>query len=429
MKRIIIVALAVLAAVSCDREVAVKEPLEVSSPSPSVQITKVSLNDTQKQYVKAGNVMALRFLGQMYHGENFICSPLSLQYALAMTACGAEGETLQEIIDFLGYGSDGIEALNEYSKILLEQLPAVDLDVKLRMTDALLVNNKFPLRPEFSKTVRDSYYAAVENMDFADPAQVAARINDWASRSTDGFISKVLSPDEISENAAAFIMNALYFKAPWAGGEHNPMFREYATIDDKFTLADGKTRTVKMMQNMRWHSYAEMDGYKVLALPYAGGKFFMYILLPDSNDLGGLVSKLKGVSWESILASLKNDAEVYVKLPKFEVENKFYLKKDLVALGVKRAFQTGVAQFDKMFSPQEMDYDYWIEEVIQKSRISITEWGTEAAAVTVVEMGATSAGPGEQPKRVNFYADHPFAFLIGEATSGTILFEGAYTGR
>ena len=39
----------------------------------------------QKQYVKAGNVMALRFLGQMYHGENFICSPLSLQYALAMT--------------------------------------------------------------------------------------------------------------------------------------------------------------------------------------------------------------------------------------------------------------------------------------------------------------------------------------------------------
>jgi serine protease inhibitor len=36
--------------------------------------------------------------------------------------------------------------------------------------------------------------------------------------------------------------------------------------------------------------------------------------------------------------------------------------------------------------------------------------------------GATDAGPG--PKQVYFYADHPFVFIIGEETSGTILFEG-----
>lgn len=75
-------------------------------------------------------------------------------------------------------------------------------------------------------------------------------------------------------------------------------------------------------------------------------------------------------------------------------------------------------------------YYFWIEKVIQKARISVAEWGTEAAAVTVVEMvGESAAGPGEEPKRVNFYADHPFAFAIGEATSGTILFEGIYTGK
>ena len=43
--------------------------------------------------------------------------------------------------------------------------------------------------------------------------------------------------------------------------------------------------------------------------------------------------------------------------------------------------------------------------------------------------GATSVGPGDEPKRVYFYADHPFVFLIGESTSGTILFEGTYTGK
>lgn len=407
----------------------VKDPITISSPTPTEQITKVSLSDTEKGYVEAGNEMAFRFLRQMYNGENVVVSPLSLQFALAMTANGAGGETLQEIIDFLGYGADGIEALNAYSKKLLEQLPAVDLNVTLKVTDALLVNNQFPLLPSFRQTVQNSYYAAVDNMDFSDPEQVAARINEWASRNTNGFIDNVLDPNEVSEQAAAYLMNALYFKAKWAGSEYNPMFLERSTINDQFTCSNGAIKQVQMMRNMKYHRYAQMDGFTVLALPYADGKYNMYILLPDENNLDGLMNKLPDISWKTILGSFKQDAEVFLKLPKFDIENKFYLKDALMALGVKRAFQEGAAEFDYMFEPKP-GYYYWIEKVIQKARISVAEWGTEAAAVTVVEMAAESAiGPGEEPKRINFFADHPFIYLIGEATSGTILFEGVYTGQ
>ena len=409
----------------------IDDPITISSPTPDTQITRVSLNDTQKGYVEAGNAMAFRFLDQIYGGKNLVCSPLSLQYALAMTANGASGETLQEIIDFLGYGADGIDALNEYSRILMEQLPAVDLDVRLKVVDAILVNDRFPLLPAFKKTVEESYYAAVENMDFADPGRIADRINEWAERSTDGFIDKVIDESDISDEAVAFLMNALYFKANWAGSDIAPMFPEYATVDDDFTLADGKKKTVKMMQNVRYHQYAEMDGFRVLVLPYAGGKFNMYVLLPDRNDLDGLLDKLQTTSWNEILGSLKRDAEVYVKLPKFDIENKFDLNDALRALGVERAFLKGYARFDRMFAPKEVAYDYWISKVIQKARISVAEWGTEAAAVTVVEMVGESAAPGpeEEPKKVYFYADHPFVFAIGEVTSGTILFEGVFAGR
>ena len=433
-KTIICLAAGLIALVSCDMEnkddnVEVKNPITISSPQPTEQITKVSLSDTQKGYVRAGNAMAFRFLKQIYNGDNLVCSPLSLQYALAMTANGASGETLQEIIDFLGYGSDGIAALNEYSRILLEQLPAVDLDVTLKVTDALLVNEEFPLLPSFKKTVEDYYYAAVDNMDFSNPTQVAARINDWANRNTNGFIDKLLDPEELLPSAVAYLMNALYFKAKWAGDEYNPMFREYATIDDIFTLADGTGKTVKMMRNMQYHRYAEMDGFKVLALPYANSKYYMYILLPDENKLDGLLDKLQTVSWSDVQSSLKRDAEVSLKLPKFDIENKFYLKEALQTLGVEKAFQRGVAEFNGLFEPKP-GYYYWIEKVIQKARISVAEWGTEAAAVTVVEIGGeTATGPGEEPKRINFFADHPFVYLIGESTSGTILFEGVYSGK
>ena len=412
---------------SCSISEAVKDPITIQSPVPTEQITKVTLDETQKGYVDAGNRMAFRFLGEMFDNENLVCSPLSLQYALAMTANGASGQTRQEIIDFLGYGEEDINALNEYSKTLLEQLPAVDLDVTLKVTDALLVNDKFPLLPSFKETVENNYYAAVDNMDFSDPEQVAARINEWASRNTDGFIDNILSASEISEDAVAYIMNALYFKAKWAGGEYDPMFESNATKPEDFHLSDGSTIKVDMMRNMRWHQYAEMDGYKVLAIPYAGYKYYMYILLPDENDINGLIGKLKTTSWSDILSKMKSDAEVYIRIPKFEIENKYNLNDALHALGVTRPFQSGMAEFDMMFQPKQPKYYYWIEKVIQKARIKVSEKGTEAGAVTIVEMEGAAEAPGDEPKKVYFYADHPFVFVIGEKTSGTILFEGVCT--
>ena len=430
-KTIICLAAGLIALVSCSKEGIDNNPFTISSPTPTVALTKVALTETEQGYVKAGNGMAFRFMESMYEGKNMVLSPLSLQYALAMTANGASGETLREIIDFLGYGKEGIDALNAYSKKMLEQLPAVDLDVALKLTDAILVNNLFPLYPEFKKTVEENYYAVVDNMDFIDAATIATRINQWASKSTDGFIDKVLSPEDISQDAAAFLMNALYFKAQWAGNKYNPMFEEYATQKDDFFRSDKSKLRVDYMRNSKWHKYADMEGYKVLALPYAGGNFNMYILLPDENDLDALMDKLPGISWSSILSSFKNDALVHVKLPKFDIENKYNLSDNLRDLGVERAFNKELSSFDRMFKASEAGWRFWIESVIQKAKISVAEWGTEAAAVTVVQMDAESAMPGdpEKPREVYFYADHPFVFLIGEVTSGAILFEGVFTGK
>ena len=404
--------------------VRVKNPITISSPSPTEQITKVSLTDTQVGYVEAGNNMSFRFLKEVYDGENMIYSPLSLQYALAMTANGASGETLQEIIDFLGYGEDGIEALNEYCKILLEQLPAVDLDVNLKVTDALLVNDEFPLLPSFKKTVEDNYYAAVDNMDFSDPKKIASRINEWAKRNTNNLIDKVLEPHEISENAVAYIMNALYFKAKWAGYKYSPMFMEEDTSSEDFQLNDGKKIKVDMMRATKYLEYAEMDGYKVLVLPYANGKINMYILLPDENNIAGMIEKLQTTLWSDILANLMHGAKVHIKLPKFNIEKKYTLNDALQSLGVRKPFEGGSAEFDRMLDLKH-GYYYWIEKIIQKSRIAVSEWGTEAGSVTYVEMvGDSAAGPDPETKHVYFYADHPFVFIIGEETSKTILFEG-----
>ena len=129
------------------------------------------------------------------------------------------------------------------------------------------------------------------------------------------------------------------------------------------------------------------------------------------------------LDWKAIRSKLK-ECEVNLSLPKFETSSSFQLNDALKKLGMKRAF-TEDAQFDRMF--QDPDLEAYIDYVIQKARISVTEWGTEAAAVTVVAMAKESSMPIDSP--IEFICDHPFAYLIAEKTSGAILFAGAYCGN
>ena len=417
--------------------------LQNEVPQPTVQIAKVQLTEEEAGYVKAGNSVAFDLFQRLgKEGKSFVFSPLSLQYALAMTANGASGAALDEIVAALGYGDVGIEALNAYGKKMMEQLPAVDLDVKLQLANGLIVNELYPLDPDFRNCVRGNYYAAVENMSFADPVKVADAVNGWAWRNTNGLIDKMLEPKQISPQAIAYLMNALYFKAEWQRMFGAPMFWPEGTRDEYFYLGGCEVISVPMMHTQRWMRYAKMEGFGVLEIPYADGKFAMYILLPDNEVVGdrpdpdpatenyytfdNLYRDLPTLDWNDVLARLK-DTEIILSLPKFETSSDFDLKETLQALGVMTAFKSGV---DRMFAPQNgLPVEAVISEVFQKARIAVAEWGTEAAAVTVVEIAATSPGPGEdQPKPVKFICDHSFAWLIAEKTSGAILFEGAYRG-
>ena len=69
----------------------------------------------------------------------------------------------------------------------------------------------------------------------------------------------------------------------------------------------------------------------------------------------------------------------------------------------------------------------FISSMLQKAKIEVSEEGTKAAAVTAGVM-MMSALPSEQPRRVEFHADHPFVYLITESHTGAIFFIGQYTG-
>ncbi|MBR1705625.1 MAG: serpin family protein [Bacteroidales bacterium] len=402
----------------------VLDPISVSSPVPSEAVPAVVLDATQQGYVRAGNALAFRFLTKLYkeNPKDIICSPLSLQYALAMAVNGAEGETATEILGVLGYGAEGVEALNVYSKTMMEQLPAVDLDVALRLADALIVNDRYTLLPSYKETIETHYYAAVESLPFSDPQRVLDRINEWARRNTEGLIDPLL--DSLDPSIVSVLMNALYFRARWQGGDENPMFSPDLTSERAFHPDEGEEKLLPFMETTGRFPYAETETFQILGLPYAQGKFYMYILLPKERGLTRLMEELPTLSWTDLAATLETDGEVRLRLPKFDIEGSYGLNGLLQSLGMNSAFIPGLADFGGMFDAPGTDF--YISEVLQKAKISVAEWGTEAAAVTVIFKETTSIEPGDY---IKFTADHPFVFLIGEQTSGALLFEGVFTGK
>ena len=115
-----------------DKTPEVKGPITIMSPEQTQTLPVLSINKVQKQYISSGSVFAFNCMKTMYaaaEGKDMLFSPLSLQYALAMAANGASGDTLKEIVDALGY-DDNLQNVNAYMKILLEQLPALDDNVE-----------------------------------------------------------------------------------------------------------------------------------------------------------------------------------------------------------------------------------------------------------------------------------------------------------
>lgn len=70
----------------------------------------------------------------------------------------------------------------------------------------------------------------------------------------------------------------------------------------------------------------------------------------------------------------------------------------------------------------------YIDDIFQRAFVEVNEQGTEAAAVTAVEMGATTVSIEPTPlPPVVMTVDRPFLFLIRDDYTNTILFLGHIT--
>ncbi|MBQ3207209.1 MAG: serpin family protein [Bacteroidales bacterium] len=327
--------------------------------------------------------------------ENLVISPYSAGVALSMLAEGAEGETKAEFS----------RALNDCI-FKAEDLGGNDT-VTVNSVNSLWVDDNFSVRNRYVNLMQKDFDALVTTLNFGDPATVKA-INNWCSEHTNGKITEII--DELGRNVVMVLVNALYFNAPWL----NP-FDEHMTFDAPFYGSVTESK-VKMMSRKAYMNYAEYMGCQLVELPYEGGRYTMYVLLPPKDlDMNEVIGYLSEDAYKTALASLQ-PTEVQLRMPKVKAESSLLLNDSLQKMGIRTAFSaaadfSGIAEMGPLV----------LDQVRQKCYVEISEKGTEAAAVTSAQIRLTSARPSSYEKMT---VDRPFVFFIADTQKDNIMFAG-----
>ncbi|NOY59312.1 MAG: serpin family protein [Calditrichaeota bacterium] len=342
--------------------------------------------------------------------ENIFISPLSVSMALGMTLNGAANETARAMQNTLEFGGLSDEEINQSYQSLIRLLADLDPKVRFQIANSIWYRLGFTVEQPFVDVNKTFFNAEVNALDFNSPEAVAT-INSWVDSNTNGKIKTIL--DQIDPMAVMFLINAIYFKGTWTYE-----FDKKLTEDEPFYIGDTTQVTCKMMKQSNDFLYFQNEEFQAIDLPYGDGAFRMTVFLPaPGNSVDALIAQLNAQNWAEWMGQFsKQKGTLY--LPKFKLKYEKVLNQVLSALGMGIAFDGGRADFTKINKNGEL----YISQVRHKSFVDVYEEGTEAAAVTIVEMRATSVG-GESP---GFFmrVDRPFLFAIREQNSQTILFMG-----
>lgn len=379
----------------------------VAPPEPITALPR-ALSTSEVDIIEASNGFARDLLGQVHSAtpdSTVFLSPLSLSMALGMTVNGADGDTRDQMLEMLGFGTLPMDDVNTSYRDLMRLLTSLDPSVEVGVANAAFHRDNFSVQPTFTQTLSDYFDATVRGLDFDDP-RAASVMNGWARDQTRSRVQEVIEPP-LDPDLVLVLMNAVYFNGDWTRS-----FDPRDSYDGPFA-GPSAPETVRFMTKEDSVGYRASTAWEAVELAYGGGAWTMVLALP-----------LSGATLADVVAGMDDlldpDAEwgaanVTLHMPRFELTRERLLNDDLRALGMVDAFRGGFADFSGINPDEELVVDF----VKQNTFLRVDEVGTEAAAVTTVGIVALSGGAPP-----DFRADRPFFLAIRERLSGTVLFAG-----
>lgn len=338
--------------------------------------------------------------------NNILLSPVSVLYALSMTANGANGQTLAQMEEVLGAS---VPALNTYLHQYRTSLPEGD-GYQLRLANSIWFKDipRFTVNEDFLAVNTKWYDTDLYKAPF--DSSTLKEINKWVSKNTDKMIPEIL--DDIPEDAVMYLINALAFDAKWDTDYDRSDVRK-----SDFTQEDGAKCQTELMYSTE-NTYLQDDNAQGFIKYYKDKKYAFAALLPNEGiSVADYLETLDGQALHELLSNPVN-VSVEAAIPKFETDYDVEMSDIFKSLGMTDAFDSKTADFSGISSGTEGRL--FISRILHKTFIAVDEKGTKAGAATAVEMREEGAVMCEHRVILN----RPFVYMIIDCEENVPVFIG-----
>ncbi|NWI08770.1 A1AT2 antiproteinase, partial [Crypturellus soui] len=343
--------------------------------------------------------------------KNIFFSPLSISVAFAMLSLGARAATCHELHKGLTFNMTEMEEreVHEGFRHLLQLLNSPHREVQLSMGNALFVDDRLKLLQKFLDDVKNFYDSEAVSSNFQDISEAKKKINDYIERKTHGKLVDFLK--DLDSDTVMILVNYIFFKGYW-----EKPFSSLLTKDADFFIDAKKSVKVKMMHRSKPYNVYKDEKLScwVVEIPYKGNVSALFVL-PDEGamkQVEDVLLKETVSDWAKSLQSRK----IHLYLPKFSISGCYDVKNLFKKMGVTEVF-SDQANLSGMAENTSLK----VSKAMHKAMVEVNENGTEAAAVTVVEMTPMSLQIPPPPV-IRF--NRPFLLVIFDETIRSILFLG-----
>lgn len=374
---------------------------------------EITLSRAEKEIIANQTEFGLNLLKEINSTnaeKAFVISPYSLSSALSIIANGVTETAQKELINVLAGENVSINEINVLHSKIITEFPGLDSKVTFVSANCFCspINNFCPTLLE----VGDKYYKTKYLQAEFTTDEGINIINHWAKQNTNGIIEKFLDNPILAEWG---IINASYFK-----GQFTDKFDKSKTKELDFTSIDNDTHKVPTMCGERYLKLFTDEDMTMVQIPFGNGSFRLNIILPGGIEnefyktLPNLLDYLTINNWNNAQSNLRS-IKAKLFMPKFKISYKENMIDALKNIGIHTIFDSHRYNSGILTSIEPVS----IKFTPMATFISVDEEGAEAAAVSGVMGGMLSDDP------ITLHINRPFAFIIDEESTGTILYAGA----
>lgn len=332
---------------------------------------------------------------------NFVVSPLSASYTLAMLANSGDDEVTSAVLSM--FGQKDLEGFNTVNNKLLRYLVSHD-DININnsvwySTDFCQLNKDYPTR------MNRLFYAYVNGVEFAEP-EARNLMNAWVYDKTNGRINNFIKktwPFDLT-----YFINTLQFGADW--------FSSFAATATNKADFKGMTYTseVDMMYKRERAKYIEADDYCMLNMQVGDWSSMSLILPNEGVDIMDLSERFTYDDWKRSMDASEFYA-VHLYLPRLSIKTDIDLIEAYKSMGLPEYIQ-GMDKLGKI--PTE-----WFGKTrimaFQNTAFDMDEKGVELSAASAINVLKTNIEFPDKEVTVKF--DRPFMFVLYNSMTQSVI--------